>query len=88
MFQSVAEAEPDIYGTAIRAEILRKTAAETGVDRLYLYKLLDRYWRAGKTKNAFIPAYTNSGAKGRKRSTYKRQNVGLVTGDSMGKTLK
>lgn len=79
--------EPDIYEAATRAEILRKTAAESGTDRAYLYKLLDRYWRSGKAKNAFIPAYSNSGAKGRQRSTYKKRTGQLSSEDTMGKTL-
>jgi hypothetical protein len=29
-----------------------------------IYPLLDRYWRSGKTKNAFIPAFHKRGGKG------------------------
>jgi hypothetical protein len=87
ILQPVVEAEPDIYETSTRAKILRKTAEKSGVDRAYLYKLLDRYWRSGKTKNAFIPAYSNSGAKGKQRNTYKKRNERLSSGGSIGKTL-
>ena len=87
IMQPVVEEEPGIYEAPDRAKILRKTAEASGVERAYLYKLLDRYWRSGKTKNAFIPAYSNSGAKGRPRKTYKKRNGELFDGNSIGKTL-
>ncbi|MDR1672738.1 MAG: transposase family protein [Bacteroidales bacterium] len=87
IMQSVVETEPDIYESSARAAILRRTATESGIDRAYLYKLLDRYWRSGKTKNAFIPAYSNCGAKGKQRRTYKKRKGVLSAGDSIGKTL-
>ena len=87
IMKPVVESEPDIYEASSRAKILRDTAAESGVDRAYLYKLLDRYWRTGKTKNAYIPAYSNSGGKGKQRDTYKRREAGLSAGSHIGKTL-
>jgi len=87
IMKTIVETEPDIYEPRSRAKILRGVAAESGVDRSYLYKLLDRYWRSGKTKNAYIPTYSNSGAKGKPRSTYKKREGGHAAGGFIGKTL-
>jgi len=87
ILQSIVETEPEIYETSSRVEMLNRASKESGIDRSYLYKLLDRYWRSGKTKNAFIPRYFNSGAKGKERSSYKKRSQESTAGGVIGKTL-
>ena len=64
LIQSAVETEPDIYDNKLRLGILRRIADERGIKPNNLYELLDRYWRSGKTKNAFLPRYSNCGGKG------------------------
>lgn len=64
MIQSAVENEPDIYDSRKRPAILRKVAEEKHIKSNNLYALLDRYWRSGKTKNAFIPEFAKRGGKG------------------------
>ena len=68
MMQTAVESEPDIYERNKRAEILRALAKEHDIKMSNLYPLLDRYWRSGKTKNAFVPAFYKRGGKGSIRS--------------------
>jgi hypothetical protein len=68
MMQAAVEHEPEIYERNTRAEILRTVAKEHNVKLSNLYPLLDKYWRSGKTKNAFIPAFHKRGSKGSVRN--------------------
>lgn len=87
VMQPIVEAEPDIYERSMRADILRVATEQNGFEKAHLYKLLDRYWRTGKTKNAFIPAYHNSGARGKQRESYKKKNISISSDAAIGKTL-
>lgn len=69
ILQSAVENEPDIYDSRKRPAILRKIAEENHMKPNNLYAFLDRYWRAGKTKNAFIPEFAKRGGKGTPRKT-------------------
>jgi hypothetical protein len=68
MMQPAVEYEPEIYERNTRAGILRTIADKNNIKPSNLYPLLDRYWRSGKTKNAFIPAYNRCGSKGSVRN--------------------
>ena len=67
IMQSVVEYEPDIYDAKTRGVILKIITEEHGIAKSNLYGYLDKYWRSGKTKNAFIPKYQNRGGKGTTR---------------------
>ena len=64
MMQAAVEHEPEIYERSTRAGILRMVAEGHNVDPTNLYRLLDKYWRSGKVKNAFLPAFHRCGSKG------------------------
>lgn len=64
IMQSVVEYEPDIYDAKTRGIMLKIITEEHGIAKSNLYGYLDRYWRSGKTKNAFLPKYYNRGGKG------------------------
>ena len=88
VIQSVVEAEPEIYDVKSRPRILRETAALYGIAPKNLYVLLDRYWKSGKTKNAFIPNYTRCGAKGATREEYRKaETENTPKANVAGKTL-
>ena len=70
MMQSAVEREPEIYEKKNRAAILREIAVKYKTKPNNLYRYLDRYWRSGKTKNAFVPLFSNCGGKGKERSNY------------------
>ena len=64
IMQGVVEYEPDIYDAKTRGIMLKIITEEHGIAKSNLYGYLDRYWRSGKTKNAFLPKYHNRGGKG------------------------
>ena len=67
IMSSVVENEPAIYVKKQRGAILSKVIAETGKDLKNLHCYLKMYWQCGKTKNAFLPKYSNCGASGKER---------------------
>jgi len=72
IIQSAVEYEPDIYDKNSRVSILNIIAEENHVRLPNLYRLLDRYWRSGKTKNGFLPNFHNRGGKGKFRNGEKK----------------
>lgn len=55
------------YSTSKRMSHIVDYAKRKGVDRKKIPRLLNLYWRYGQTKNAFLPAYANSGGLGKER---------------------
>jgi hypothetical protein len=74
MMRGALENEPDIYDHKNRGKLLRKVAEESGVKWNNLYVYLDKYWRSGKMKNAFLPNFHNRGGKGMDRKFGERRN--------------
>lgn len=68
MIEELVDLEPDIYQRKKRGKIVRKFIDEHGFNRVTLYKNLRRYWQRGKTKDALIPDYSNSGGKGKDKN--------------------
>ena len=85
MLRGAVECEPDIYDKKCRASILRRIADENNMQPNNLYRYLDKYWRSGKTKNAFLPQYFKCGGKGKERPLYKRNAE--RTNDAQFKTI-
>ncbi|EDT74362.1 Mu transposase C-terminal domain-containing protein [Clostridium butyricum] len=50
-----------------RSIIFEKISRETGLSVPKIKKLFSRYWQRGMNKNALLPDYINSGAKGKER---------------------
>ena len=61
LIQDIVEREPEIYEKKARAEIMHVEAEASGVKINNLYKLMGRYWRAGKIKDALLPDYSSVG---------------------------
>ena len=66
--------EPDIYYRHLRGILVQQVITEYNQGReknklvaITVYKYLRRFWQRGKVKNALLPDYLNSGAKGKRR---------------------
>ncbi|WP_371365932.1 Transposon Tn7 transposition protein TnsB [Sporomusa rhizae] len=59
--------EPEIYHRSTRGKLINQTAERHGVQRKTVYKYLRKYWQRGRTLNALLPDYFNSGANGKTR---------------------
>lgn len=80
--------EPGIYDRRGRRGHLERIEKETGIKKQNLYAYLARYWKGGKTPNAFIPKYKKRGARGRQRvGTEKRLGRPSHTESAFGKVL-
>lgn len=80
--------EPGIYDRRGRRGHLERVEKETGIKKQNLYAYLARYWKGGKTPNAFIPEYKKRGARGRQRvGTEKRLGRPLHAESAFGKVL-
>lgn len=62
------ENEPDIFYKIHRGPLVKRMLQEHDVSKAMIYKYLRRYWQRGKNKNALLPDYINSGAKGKERT--------------------
>lgn len=87
MMRNAVEYEPDIYEAKTRGVMLRLIAEEYNVEKMNLYSHLDRYWRSGKTKNAFIPKFRNRGGKGTQRVSGGQKPGRKAVGAESGKAL-
>lgn len=63
----LVECEPEIYDRNSRGRMIQDAAIEKNVSYKTLYNYIKKYWKGGKTKNAFLPNYKNCGAKGTER---------------------
>ncbi|QHE59784.1 DDE-type integrase/transposase/recombinase [Rossellomorea vietnamensis] len=67
LLKDVLEMEPDIYIPDKRGQLVNVISEQSGVNRKYIYKEMKKYWKYGKTPNAFMPQYFNSGGPGKKK---------------------
>jgi hypothetical protein len=56
-----------ILKKSYRNKSFKKISEESGVSLTTVKKLFSRYWQRGMNKNALLPDYINSGAKGKER---------------------
>ena len=65
--KALARAEPAIYETRARGQLIAACRLEHGVSHPTLYRYLRRYWERGQHPDALLPDYANSGAPGKTR---------------------
>ena len=65
--EPIVQNEPDIFIKKERGRILKEAVNQTSKKLFTFHRYLKTYWKCGKTKNAFIPRYENSGAPGKQR---------------------
>ncbi|KMY33992.1 DNA-binding protein [Lysinibacillus xylanilyticus] len=59
--------EPNIFDKQIRTNYTKEAMGKHGVSYPAIRKYLRKYWQRGKTINALLPDYQNSGARGKVR---------------------
>lgn len=60
--------EPECFDKRFRGSRIREAQEKTGIHKSTIYRYLRRYWQGGKTKNALLPHYKNSGSFGNDRT--------------------
>jgi putative transposase len=65
-----------IFHPGSMGSLIQVHATRLGLQRKSLYRLLYRYWMLGSVRNALLPQYTNSGAKG----TTRQYSSGMLPG--------
>lgn len=89
MLKDVLEKEPDIYEAKPRAALLRMVAQKNGMRANNLYPYLAKYWKRGKTPNAFLPDYRNCGRnRNYEKGGYKKLGRPAQSGHGFGKVLQ
>lgn len=65
IIKDIVKIEPDIYITSRRTKLVKQVLCENKISKPTLFKYLRRYWQRGKTPNALLSDYKNSGGKGK-----------------------
>ena len=86
ILKPVLESEPDIYERKRRGELLAEAAEKNGKSKTNLYRYIIKYWKRGKTPNAFLQDYRNCG-KGEKTQANKKLGRPVVHEGGFGKIL-
>lgn len=66
------ENEPAIYYRKVLGDLVQKTANNHNTTPTTVYKYFRKYLQRGKTRNALLPDYQNSGGKGGERKITKK----------------
>lgn len=85
--QSALTHEPDIYDRKCRKELLLEPAKKLGTPYNNLYRYLVRYWKNGKTPNAFLIDRRKSGKKAGINGCQKKQGRPARHEGGFGKVL-
>ena len=86
MLRSVLECEPDVYDRQKRGRMLSELSAQQNRDKANFYRYLQKYWKRGKTPNAFLQDFRNCG-KGPKAQKNKKLGRPAVHEGGFGKIL-
>jgi len=86
ILKPVLECEPDIYERKRRGELLSEAARKNNKDKANLYRYLVKYWKRGKTPNAFLPDFRNCG-RGAKTQNDKKLGRPMKHEGGFGKIL-
>jgi len=62
------EMEPSIYDSRVRGRLVQQAAERFQMHKMTVYKYLRKYWQRGKTRNALLPDYGNSGGAGKPKN--------------------
>lgn len=68
LIKPIVTEEPGVYSPSVRAGLLKKAEAESGIKSNNIYLYLGRYWKRGKIPNALLPDYSRCG---KSRDPYK-----------------
>ena len=87
VLKPVLECEPDIYDRKKRGRMLSDLSVQHSRDKANLYRYLQKYWKRGKTPNAFLQDYRNCGKGPRIQKDHKLGRP-VVHEGGFGKILK
>lgn len=85
--ESALTCEPDIYNRNRRKELLQEPAKKLGTPYNNLYRYLVRYWKNGKTPNAFLMERKKCGKRTEMEGWQKKQGRPAMHEGSFGKIL-
>lgn len=69
IIQKIVENEPAVYEKSTRTKLIREACEKYNISYPAIRKYLYKYWSRGKTIDALLPDYKNSGARGKDRSS-------------------
>lgn len=69
IIKDMVNREPEIFDKKFRSGIIKSSCEQHSIDYKTVRKYLYKYWSRGKTINALLPDYNNSGAKGKERNS-------------------
>ncbi|MBH9968630.1 Mu transposase C-terminal domain-containing protein [[Bacillus] enclensis] len=72
IIKDVVSEEPEIYISEKRGQLIKELVKNHGISKTSIYKYLRKYWQRGKSPNALIADYNNSGGKGKSRVINKK----------------
>lgn len=71
LLKPILECEPDIYERQKRGKMLSELSEKYKRDKANLYRYLQKYWKRGKTPNAFLQDYRNCGRGSKTQKEHK-----------------
>jgi hypothetical protein len=77
----------EVFNPRIRGKLIAQTAKKNNKDTKTIYRLLERYWKGGMTKNSLLPRFKNCGGKGKSRTVKSTKVKKLGRWSSLSKTL-
>ncbi|MCI0766430.1 Mu transposase C-terminal domain-containing protein [Bacillus sp. TL12] len=73
IIKTVVENEPNVYEKLFRTKLIREVCVNHNISYPAIRKYLYKYWSRGKTIDALLPDYKNSGARGKERSSNEKK---------------
>lgn len=67
IIEAIVKEEPAIYEKTFRTKLIKETQEKHQVTYPTIRKYLYKYWSRGKTLDALLPDYKNSGGKGKEK---------------------
>ncbi|SDN50056.1 Mu transposase, C-terminal [Psychrobacillus sp. OK028] len=74
LIKNLVSHEPEIYESENRGRLITAEINRTSKSKGLYYKHLKQFWKRGKTKNALLPDYQNSGGKGKEKTFTDKKN--------------
>lgn len=87
IIKDYVESEPYIFEPDLLKEMVAEIKRKTGKNSKRIYSILREYWRGGKTINALLPNYANSGGRGKPKQL-KDKKIGRPSKLSIEKGIK
>lgn len=72
IIKDIVNKEPEIYISKTRGQLIKSVVEKYNITKVSVYNYLRRYWQRGKTPNALIADYSNSGGKGKPKVAKKK----------------